>query len=333
MIKYTKIAGDLPPGLTLTALRTNGMLVSGTIPLAETYNAPLFNAPFSYTVNEKTAFSANINPEPHEGREIVGVDIISGYLPFGLTFENGVVSGTTAELVNRDASYFTEDESPVWVTDSGSLGSFGEKQVVSLSLNAGNGVNMVIKKGYLPIGLTLSASGQITGTTQEIFFPAEDESAKSTVVWGTPRGALLTCDEGQSIDLSITATGLMRIVKGGLPFGLTITPEGRITGTVAELPFEQNKVDIPTPPPTITGVVPTQGKVGQDVSVTFTATPSGSKTILSTMVDGYLPTGLVLINGVLSGKLTSVKTNTFKIVVTDSDYRTAEQTYTIEVTE
>jgi hypothetical protein len=57
-----------------------------------------------------------------------------------------------------------------WVTPEGSLGTYSENSAVVLSLEVDNPVTtpatFTLLSGSLPTGMTLSASGQLSGTPQ-----------------------------------------------------------------------------------------------------------------------------------------------------------------------
>ena len=95
---------------------------------------------------------------------------------------------------------------PSWVTASGSLGSlnFGEA-ISTISLSAtepdGGNVSYAVTSGALPSGLTLSSSGDITGTMPS-------GSAETTYTFTVTA----TDDENQSTDRSFTITGVVPFV-------------------------------------------------------------------------------------------------------------------------
>jgi hypothetical protein len=92
---------------------------------------------------------------------------------------------------------------PSWVTSSGSLGSlnFGEA-ISTITLSAtepdGGNVSYAVTSGALPVGLSLSSSGDITGTMPS----GSAETTYSFTVTATD-------DENQSTDRSFTITGVV----------------------------------------------------------------------------------------------------------------------------
>ena len=96
---------------------------------------------------------------------------------------------------------------PSWVTSSGSLGSLNFDEAIStISLSAtepdGGNVSYAITSGALPAGLTLSSSGDITGTMPS-------GSAETTYTFTVTA----TDDENQSTDRSFSITGVVPFVN------------------------------------------------------------------------------------------------------------------------
>ena len=109
---------------------------------------------------------------------------------------------------------------PSWVTASGSLGSliFGEA-ISTISLSAtepdGGNVSYAITSGALPAGLTLSSSGNITGTMPS-------GSAETTYTFTVTA----TDDENQSTDRSFSITGVVPFVNNKNFTTVTYTGNG-----------------------------------------------------------------------------------------------------------
>ena len=100
----------------------------------------------------------------------------NGTLPNGLTFVNGVLSGTPQQAGNFNFGFLLSDGvdtvgrgsginvAQLHFTTDGNLGNVNQNGVVSVSLGASGGSGSYTFTGGVPQGLTLSSQGVISGT-------------------------------------------------------------------------------------------------------------------------------------------------------------------------
>ena len=163
-----------------------------------------------------------------------------------------------------DALYINAN--PVWVTTAGSLGTFEEQVVVSVSATATDEstITYSVTSGALPTGVTLNSSnGLISGTlpnvasstTYSFTITASDGSntvprsfsitstANLAPVWTTAAGTLATIANASrsTFSYSLAATDAENdtltyaLVSGSLPPNMTISSSGVISGTTTEV--------------------------------------------------------------------------------------------------
>ena len=147
---------------------------------------------------------------------------------------------------------------PYWITDTGSLGEYGEYGTIDAVLEAYNATSYVIQTGTLPQGISLNSSnGEFTGTMTQALtnsttynFTVRASNTKghvdrdfSLVVslipsWnvGTTGGVTIigTYPELGTVTYQCSATGASSIVfnSGIIPAGLTVSSAGVINGTM-----------------------------------------------------------------------------------------------------
>lgn len=252
--KFQLQTGMLPTGIKL--------LQDGTLTGVAKYEnlniAPTWITPAGKLGVYQTRSEVSLDPLeaiPAEGRTIESIfvqatDGTSG-LPWGLTLdpENGVISGSLADLVDPTAGEWLDEESPVWTTPAGSLGSFGEMEAPDITLSAspvvGTTVNYFVKNGYLPWGLTLDfETGKIKNPAAELKgdVPIEPEGSGIPPLWNTPRGSLGLYGEMENVQINLAATPTAGravnyfVTKGYLPWGLMLDlATGVISGTTSEI--------------------------------------------------------------------------------------------------
>lgn len=193
MKAYQVVDGALPWGLKLNA-QTG--VISGVVaplknpgPFVDVPKLPVpvwTNNQNLATIDEYQSFTATLIATPGTGRSMNRYIITKGALPFGLKLNqnNGVISGTTAEMVALSDNYIdptlantlvsTVTLSPggaVELPNGGTLGSYAKGSTVSATFTTNNtaGSNLTtqsyfIASGTLPRGLTLSKTGVIQGT-------------------------------------------------------------------------------------------------------------------------------------------------------------------------
>lgn len=160
---------------------------------------------------------------------------------------------------------------PKWQTPSGLLDTIQErveyeKQLVATDTD-GDTVRYSLLVGSLPSGLNLTSAGKIIGFPNEVGFRTEKTfvvraTAGSDVVdrtftlfvegsdaptWVTAAGVLGVIYDGTYVDIQLEAndtdtqdsTSLTyEIIAGGLPDGVSLSSQGKITGVVAPIPLE-----------------------------------------------------------------------------------------------
>jgi hypothetical protein len=152
---------------------------------------------------------------------------------------------------------------PIWNTTAGSLGSFPFQYPISIQLSASavtpaTTITYTLLSGTLPIGLTLSSSGLISGTptfiteleTANFGVRATDNlnnltdrtfsmtvSGSAIPYFTTPTGSLFTTNDSLWIEYQIGYTVpiadtsiVMQVIDGELPPGLEINEVGIIRG-------------------------------------------------------------------------------------------------------
>jgi hypothetical protein len=152
---------------------------------------------------------------------------------------------------------------PIWITNTGSLGSYPAQVAILIQLVAqpvfpATSVTYTLISGYLPQGLSLSVSGTISGipnlitsdTTYTFVIRATDNLGNirdrtfSMIISGvaspeftTPTGNILSERDSTWIELPILYTNpipdnevTIRVIQGQLPPGLEINSSGLIRG-------------------------------------------------------------------------------------------------------
>ena len=184
---------------------------------------------------------------------ITGTPTATGVFVFDITATDSSGSGNQAS-----AHYNIFVDPPAVVIDTASLptGTAGASYSQTLSASGGTAAySYVVLVGSLPPGLTLSESGEISGTatavgTYNLVIKATDSttgdgpysaSASFSLTMGPPTIAVgpATLGNGQigvAYDQTVTASGgtggyEFAVTNGALPAGLTLASTGEITGT------------------------------------------------------------------------------------------------------
>lgn len=198
--------------------------------------------------------------------------IISGNLPIITpgTIESFSFSVQANDTNNgrsvRNYTIGVRDLPPVW--NSGNTYNLvaNEEEAFSTTLDALDANTYSIQSGTLPVGITLSPDGILSGTmpsvssTQTFTFTIrastlsgqfsdkvmtiELKNVNKPPVWTTPSGLIGTYNEGSNISTSVIATdpdgnlAEYRLSSGALPPGVTFNPQtGVISGTPGEVPY------------------------------------------------------------------------------------------------
>ena len=212
----------------------------------------------------------------------------------------------------------------------------------TLAATGTKAITWSIASGALPQGVTLAANGRLSGkpTAQGTYYftaMAKNDfgqvsrslsltvGTKPVITSATLPGGVV----GTGYNATLAATGTTPITwaaTGKLPDGLTLAPNGRITGTPAKqgtfnVTFKaENKMGNVTKAlkivigevPAITTAALNGAVVNANYSATLAAT--GTKTITWSLTGGSLPPGVTLAaNGRLSGKPTAQGTFNFTV--------------------
>jgi hypothetical protein len=266
----------LPPSFTTTTL-PNG---SNGIPYSQQLVITGGVAPFTYTLQSGSSLPACLNL--NKSGAIVGT-------PCGSGTSNFVVTVTDYNGVTATSTQFTVTITPapaLSITSTSPLGDGFLNVAYNFPISTSGGVTPFtwsMPSGSLPAGLMLnSRSGQITGTptaagpstftlqVQDSTLPAAQvqtgtfsitiENASPLQVTTTSLPSGQTGSAYNSAGSSLQATGGVQpytwtLVTGQLPPGLTLAPNGLITGTpilVTTSYFTVELTDAETPPATAT---------------------------------------------------------------------------------
>ncbi len=215
-------------GAVATAIGSNGVQVNAT---STTYNSLV----------QLTAVFSGLSSqyEPYDVR-VTNPSNLFGILPDALYVNN----------------------TPVWQTSAGSLGTFGDNVSISVSATATDDSTItysLASGSSLPSGITLnSTTGAISGTLPDILsnttytFTINASDGVNTPIsrtfsitsnaapaWQTASGSLGTYNDGSSVSISLSATDTTDSVtyalsSGALPSGLILSSSGVISGTAPE---------------------------------------------------------------------------------------------------
>ena len=363
-LKYKIISGALPYGVTLDSNTgyLRGIPDFSNIEAGPQWVTPAGSLGTFTALSDVTIPALQVNPQG-SATKVIAVNLIvpdgSQGIPWGLTFnpDTWVISGTLAEQKTNDPiSQFTDDELPVWNTEDGSLGTYGELSTVSIKLSATAEASHTISSYYLidgalPWGLMMNSDGTITGTTAELKVSNLSEYVPPAPVptWNTPLGLLGTGFVGDKSSLSISATPNLGktisyfVLNGALPWGLSLNTDGTITGTYAELKSYQLPV-LPDAPkwPTNTTTIGSYSLAG-NLSVNYQV-PAPVLTSGATLTGMYItgnsnamPMGLSisstgLITGTISKASNAVGTSTFSVFAIDSNNMVSSGKFQITIT-
>ncbi len=352
-ITYRLTSGQLPPGFRLIQDVEYAKLVGYPQLDAEYYKPPTFTVSSGQVLGAapNTTVNLNLGLTAQDSKSIVGVSIVAGVLPDGLTLSpSGVLSGVLPALYDDSASYFSEEESPQVLESFAGTNIYNELNRIDDSLAfADRPCTYTIVNGNLPLGVVLNSNGSLSGTVDELLAPnLPDESFRLEAlppIWQTPRGLLGSFGElvpvniPLSLTLSAAATSVTyTIIDGSMPDGLLLGPTtGVISGNTTELeellPDDENYVE---PPVFISGESLGNVRLGGSASISLQATlPNASSLESYEIIGGNLPIGLVMnTNGLINGSVDireQKQTYTFTVRVTTNNGGYATKTFNLGV--
>jgi uncharacterized repeat protein (TIGR01451 family) len=302
--------------------------------------------------------------------------VSSGSLPPGVTLgaSTGLLSGipTTAGTYSftvkvTDNSGLTSTEAATVTIIPGPSMTFAAppggwtNTVYGYTLTESGGTSPFtwsVSGGSLPAGISLSPSGNLSGTptaigTASFTVKVTDANGQSatqatsiTVAAGVSitSGAPPAAAVNSPYSFTLTATGgttpyTWSVNAGTVPAGLTLSSSGVLSGTpttTGSYPFTVNVIDankgvatasitlVVSAALTLTFSAPPSGTVGVAYTDTFTAA-NGTTPYTFSISAGTLPAGLTLnaSTGVVSGTPTTAGTSNFTVKVTDAKNATA----------
>jgi len=386
---FAIISGSLPTGLALssTGAISGTPNISGVFPITvrltdaagqSTQADLLFNVNSSlFTITNVTPSNAfanspySLNLSTTGANGLVAFTLLSGSLPSGLALTStGMVTGTplavgTTSFVIRaiDATGATAQlplnirvQSSTLAISSVGLANGQVGQPYSSTLTASNGTppySFALSGGFLPLGLTLSLNGNVSGSPtagglfQAIFRVTDVNGAASQrilPIFIAANGLSLTsltlasARRDQSYSSILQATGgtppYTFELEGLLPPGLALSPSGllfgsptqatgglftvRVTDAAGVSSFVTYNFNINTSTLNVGSPFPGPGQLARAYSYTFLSTGANGTTTY-TVDSGALPPGLELNpNGTLSGIPTALGTYFFNLKATDA---------------
>lgn len=220
-----------------------------------------------------------------------------------------------------------------------------------------------LRAGSLPLGLTLSAQGEISGTPTTkgsstfsiriVDANGCEGSREYTIKVGCPTisvnpGVLPFAHPGASYSQDLTASGgqgayTFALTSGSLPAGLTLSSSGRISGTPTSLVESEFTVGVTDsnscagsktyrlavvcPVITVNPTAFPSGSVGRSYSYGLTYVGAPKLPITFSVSRGNLPDGLSISTATLTGTPTVAGTFAFTIRVTDANGCYGERDY------
>lgn len=302
-------------------------------------------------------------------------DIASGSLPAGLSLVAGKITGTPTQRESQTLTFRVSDSAgrvkvsnpltlnvyQVSITSGSSLPEAMRGKAYSATLVADGGVapyKWSIATGALPSGLTLATTGVISGTptvpgTFNLVVRATDgglrvgTGAMTLVVnldpavpyitnTSLPAGSLTKPYSVQLNAVSGPGSYAWSLASGTLPAGLTLSPEGLLSGTPTTATAYSFTIRVTSGSATDTKAysVPiaaavvvstsslTAATVGTSYSMSLAAT-GGTRSYSWAIESGTLPPGLNVASGKISGTPTTRGSWTFVLRATDSAGRVA----------
>jgi hypothetical protein len=308
--------------------------------------------------------------------------LTAGGLPTGLQLlTSGALSGTasvpgtstfTVRVTDAEGGTDTREVSlttyapPTLAAVAAQSAYVNDSVALPLSASGGKAPYLFTSSGALPPGLTLAAEGLLHGRPGQagaftLDLTARDANGRtasrsvSLTVHALPSittTALPDGDTGRAYSTRLSASGgrgalTWSQASGSLPTGLTLAPDGTVSGTpaspgtsafTARVTDEGGRTDSRTltltvyAPPTVTTASLFDGYVGEPYSANLTAT-GGQQPYAWSLESGPLPQGLSLTpsSGALSGTPGAAATASLTVRVTDGGGRTSTRTLSLAV--
>ena len=256
--KLEVISGNLPSYINVfqnSAISVRGrvQMVEGESPVWNTEKGNLGN----YLEDSENVL-INLSAQPSVNGTTVTYNVLMDSfsenrgLPFGLELDNstGVIKGDMERnLISLDEpTPFYDEDRPVW-EDENQLTTFdfeeGDEVNIGLLVEPkdNNELGFEIVNGFLPFGSYIDETEKkIKGTLSTIVDnPPVFDERNLTPRWITPFGLLARINEKGEYTFQLNANSrnnaAMRydIVSGGLPWGLTLSDSGEISGISGEI--------------------------------------------------------------------------------------------------
>jgi hypothetical protein len=388
---WSLASGTLPLGLTLSA----GGLISGTPTRATSYSfvvkvtsgggsvtkalSMTVTAPVKVTTLALTGATVGVpyslSVAASGGTRSYIWEIAEGTLPAGLTMTGSKISGTPTARESRTLVFRVTDTAgrvalsnpltlnvyQVSLTSNPALPDAMRGKAYSTTLTADGGetpYRWSIATGTLPSGLTLAATGVLSGTTQLVgpfSFTAKvtDASGRTDVKNMTltvnvdpavpyitnsklPAGSLTRPYSVQLDAISGPGSYVWSLASGTLPAGLTLSAAGLISGTPTTATTYSFTVRVTSgsatdtrsfsvPVATAVAVSTTSltaATVGSSYSLSLAAS-GGTRSYVWSIESGTLPAGLTLSGYKITGTPTSAGSQTLVFRATDTAGRVA----------
>jgi hypothetical protein len=405
---WVQIGGTIPPGLLLTSdgnisgtptspgnysfvvQASNQPPTGPVLSASQTFTIVVNAPPLAITTTDLAAGRVGVlysqSLAVTGGTAPLDWRITQGTLPDGLALSaSGTLSGTPtisgtsrftvtvtdSRQVTDSKSYILTISPSALIITSETLPSGTVGRTYSATLAASGGVTPYtwsLTSGSLPDGLTLSASGTISGTptaagslnpTIQVLDGAQQKASRSfsIVVVSNVRITTTTIASGavaSTYSQQLAATGgtapyTWSIDSGSLPSGLGLaTATGVISGTpqsagsstfvvrVVDQNGSQDRTSLTVAiveALSITTDAPLTGAVAGTAYTQALSASGGTPPYQWTLADGTLPAGLVLDanTGAITGTPSAVGLVNFSVQVIDSARRTATKSYSIDV--
>jgi hypothetical protein len=224
-----------------------------------------------------------------------------------------------AALVRGYITSLEEADAPTWTTASGDIGSVNRNETINVPVVAAAKSGKTISsygivRGVMPAGVSLNGT---TGTVAGLADMWPLESAEPEVpmqpnpLWVTDNVApFAVLNENQTLEKALVATPRLgpsmtsyQIISGMLPWGLSMSKDGLVTGFADEI--IPNAPHAPLPPPLWQTQVIDLGTFDEQATVAtaIAATSQQAAVVHYQIITGGLPWGITLkaLDGTIAG--------------------------------